>query len=63
MRTPKPTSAESSVVSAALSAITTERNAIASTRKVIPMTYSRNHGVFEKILSPMSVKAAFWPDT
>ena len=37
VRTPKPTSAESSVVSAALTAITAERNAIASTRNVIPM--------------------------
>ena len=35
--TPNPTSADSSVVSAALNAITAERNAIASSRNVIPM--------------------------
>ena len=35
--TPNPTSADTSVVSAALIAITAERNAIASTRNVIPM--------------------------
>ena len=35
--TPNPTSADTSVVSAALIAITTDRNAIASTRKVTPM--------------------------
>ena len=35
--TPKPTSADRSVVSAAFSAITAERNAIASSRNVMPM--------------------------
>ena len=60
---PKPTSAESRVVSAALTAITIDRKAIVSTRNVTPITYSRNHGALLRILLPMSVKAAFWPDT
>ena len=36
--------AEISVVIDALSAITTDRNAIVSTSSVTPMMYSRNHG-------------------
>ena len=52
-----------SVVSAALIAMTSERNAIASTRKVIADDVEQEPRRREKMRLPMSVNAAFEPDT
>ncbi len=63
MSTPKPTNADRSVVTAAVSEMTIDRKAIASTMNVTPMMYSRNSGSRSMIRSAMSLNAAFRPDT
>ena len=50
-------------MTAAVSETTIERNAIASTRNVTPMTYSRKNGRRSMIRSAMSANAAVRPDT
>ena len=50
--------AERIVVRAAVSATTTDRNAIVSSRNVTPMMNSRNTGILLMIWSAMSLNAA-----
>ena len=48
---------------AAVSEMTIDRNAIASTMNVTPMMKSRKYGIRSMIWSAMSLNAAVWPET